>query len=338
MSYIDSLLEQTGAGAAAEGIGGAIGSLFNIIGQNQQYKQAQRLQGLQIQGQQQMMDYGYQKQMDMWNATNYPAQMQQLEKAGLNPSLMYAKGGPGGVTGTPAANVQGQQAQGGQQMMGQAMGIMSQNALIESQRKNIDADTALKTSQIPVQGATVPKLNAETQSILQGIKNQKAQEFLTNAQSWSQQFDNMIKGKTQDDILRTITAQMDNWEEQAKQMNLKTTQEQATLYTKIDTIKQQLIGTILDNELTKATIGKTTQEIQVMKNDIQQKWTDLAQRNRGLDQKDIELNIQNFEAEMKSAYPSIWGIMGNTLQTLGRLADSRRPTYEIPNNIKTKNH
>ena len=54
------------------------------------------------------MDYSYGKQMDMWNATNYPAQVEQLNKAGLNPALEYGmKGGGGVTTGSPTTGVQG---------------------------------------------------------------------------------------------------------------------------------------------------------------------------------------------------------------------------------------
>ena len=41
-------------------------------------------------------------QMQMWEDTNYAAQVEQLKKAGLSIGLMYGKGGAGGATTAPS--------------------------------------------------------------------------------------------------------------------------------------------------------------------------------------------------------------------------------------------
>lgn len=182
--YIGALAEQTGFSAASGLIGGTLGEIFGGLDDRRQVSQQHRLTDIQLDAQKNMMDYGYQKQMDMWNATNYPAQMQQLEKAGLNPGLMYAKGGPGGVTGTPSGSVTGGTAQQNPGEIVQAMGIANQNTLLESQRKLVEAQ-ARETNVRADKESGVDTQLGQTQiaSLTQGIQNQKAQQALTQAQT-----------------------------------------------------------------------------------------------------------------------------------------------------------
>ena len=51
-----------------------------------------------------MIDYSSEMQRKMWEYTNYGNQMKQMERAGLNPALMYQQAGTG-VTGTASGNV-----------------------------------------------------------------------------------------------------------------------------------------------------------------------------------------------------------------------------------------
>ena len=53
-----------------------------------------------------MIDYSSEMQRKMWEYTNYGNQRKQMERAGLNPALMYQQAGAG-VTGTASGNVSG---------------------------------------------------------------------------------------------------------------------------------------------------------------------------------------------------------------------------------------
>ena len=54
------------------------------------------------------MNASYAKQMEMWENTNYPAQVEQIKKAGLNPAMLYGQSGGGAtVTGSGGASVGG---------------------------------------------------------------------------------------------------------------------------------------------------------------------------------------------------------------------------------------
>ena len=63
-----------------------------------------------LRGQKKALEQQNAAAMDIWEKTNYKAQMGQLEKAGLNPGLIYGMGGGGGGTvGGSSATAQGQQ-------------------------------------------------------------------------------------------------------------------------------------------------------------------------------------------------------------------------------------
>ena len=83
-------------GAAALGIGtsiaeGASNLIFGEFAQKQQ-----------LRGQKKALEQQNAAALDMWNKTNYGAQMKHLQAAGLNPGLIYGMKGGGGVTTGPS--------------------------------------------------------------------------------------------------------------------------------------------------------------------------------------------------------------------------------------------
>ena len=83
-------------GAAALGIGtnvaeGAGNLIFGSLAQKQQ-----------LRGQRKALEQQNAAALDMWNKTNYEAQMAHLKNAGLNPGLIYGMKGGGGVTTGPS--------------------------------------------------------------------------------------------------------------------------------------------------------------------------------------------------------------------------------------------
>ena len=80
-------------------------------------------------------------QMQMWEETNYAAQVEQLKKAGLSIGLMYGEGGAGGTTtGAGATGVSAPSAPSGMGLIG--------GTQLASQIANIDLIKAqtMKTS------------------------------------------------------------------------------------------------------------------------------------------------------------------------------------------------
>ena len=145
------------------------------------------------------MDYQQQLQKDLWEATNYPAQMKQLEKAGLSPGLFYGMSGAGGTTtGSPGGGVQGGKAAG---HSGEIMGM----SLLNEQRKLIEAQTE-KTEAEAEKTAGVDTDEAKTriESLSQGIKNQKAVERLNNVQGNIAEIEQEIKEGSYEDVISTM--------------------------------------------------------------------------------------------------------------------------------------
>lgn len=127
--------------------------LMGLQQQNQEKLNAQQMRNQQLLNQQ-----GSDLQMDMWNKTNYEAQIAQMKAAGLNPALMYGmKGGGGTTTGSQSGgSASGGSAAGGNAPAPQQMDLgniiqaamMNANlALINANKENKEKDTELKDAQ-----------------------------------------------------------------------------------------------------------------------------------------------------------------------------------------------
>jgi len=83
------------------GIGTTIaGAAYNEYGNQRQNRQDRTNAMMQYQNQRKLNQQGNRLQMDMWNKTNYGAQVDHMKEAGLNPALMYGSAGQGGTTGS----------------------------------------------------------------------------------------------------------------------------------------------------------------------------------------------------------------------------------------------
>lgn len=128
-------------------IGGAISGITNLIGQNSRDKRAmrnqQKLMAIQYANQRNLNQQGHDLQMEAWKKTNYPAQMEMLKEAGLNPALLYGMSSGGGAT---TGSQGGGNASGGNAPAPQSMeiGTILQGAMMEAQIENIKADTEQK--------------------------------------------------------------------------------------------------------------------------------------------------------------------------------------------------
>lgn len=128
---------------AAAGVAQQVFGIGEQRQDNRQLKQQEKLQDLQIRGQKQMSDYQQKQQMDMWNNTNYEAQKAHIEKAGLNPALLYGMSGGGGVTtgaGT-ATGVSGGDAANSAATQQANTATLGQMALMGAQMKLMEAQT-----------------------------------------------------------------------------------------------------------------------------------------------------------------------------------------------------
>ena len=274
--FIESLAQQIGSQAAGAGMGMILGGWND----KRQLKQQGKLQELQIAGQKEMSDYNYAKQLQMWHDTNYDAQRKELEKAGLNPALMYGMGGGGGTTtGSGGGNVQGGSApQGGgeiQGMMGMGMQlpmIMAQKELVEAQTKKTEAE------EIKTKGADTENVNADTankilQAVVTDYTGREAKETFEKvkhpnrsieAKTYEDEmaarqgvagtiYDLWVDGKLEQKSLQEI--------EEIALKNAKTAAETRNIVKTIDLLEENIKGAKLDNIIKDLESKLPTQDI-----------------------------------------------------------------------------
>ena len=207
MGFIQTLTNSTLPGIISNAAGGILGMMLGKQNDQRQLEQQQQLQNMQEAGNMRMADYSFKKQLEMWHATNYQAQVKELKAAGLNPALLYGGGGGGGTTAgsAGAGSVSaGQAPHGGGEVLGmmQVAQQQQQLALIEAQKKNIEANTNKTNQETANMGSngidTQVKLN-QIETLKQQVKNGKAQEALTQSQTTSQDLENLFNYDTYED-------------------------------------------------------------------------------------------------------------------------------------------
>lgn len=85
-------------GGIAGGVTSLVGGLFGGNSAEKQHQKELEKMGLQAKYNREQAAYNQQLALEMWDKTNYKAQVEQLIKAGLNPALLYGQGGTGGTT------------------------------------------------------------------------------------------------------------------------------------------------------------------------------------------------------------------------------------------------
>lgn len=287
-----------------------------------QFNQQSRLQGLQIQGQEALTDYNTQKQLQLWKDTSYPAQMQQLKAAGLNPALLYGGGGGGGQTAAIAqGTVSGADAPkgGGEVIAQQAMGIQRQQVnmqmqLLQAQKENIEADTANKLSQVPGNQAEPALKQSQTGKNIQETKNLETQGDILAVEREVQQ-------KTQNS---QIAQYFQGTEASMKQLEILRNSKNisdATVQTQIKQAKADLAATLIKNALTAAQKTQTErstldpgqqrrlteEQIKAVWNSVQQGWDHLGVNTirNAMEQQKINYD-QSVPAELKELLDRIF--------------------------------
>jgi len=287
MPFIEALAQQAGGQIVGNAVNEGMGLLFQGIKNKQQLKQAGKMQDLQIKGSKQLTDYNTAKQLQMWKDTSYGAQKEQMEKAGLNPALMYGMSGGGGQTANIAQGSVGQQSAGTAQASRGAEGMGLQSAMLKAQIDNLNADTKDKLANIPVKGAQVGQIGAQTASLTQGIENQKAQKLLIDAQtSLTNSNDSKVKREEQE-LWMTQNDRVTVWAEEAKrkiqevkQAVIQTGVDEKTADEKVKILEGEAAGVIIQNELNKARIKLTDEQAKAIGVELLQKWVSLSQEER----------------------------------------------------------
>ena len=184
--------------------------------------------------------------MDIWEKTNYKAQMGQLEKAGLNPGLIYGMGGAGGTLGGSSATAQGAAGTGAIDIAGAA-----QIALLNAQRENIEADTENKRADKGKKEAETPGAIAESTMKSQEAESRKGWTKVMSETYGSElearqalaktTYDLWVDGKLKDGAEAEIAAKL--------KANAKTDEEIKAIQQGIDKMKIDIQTGKLNNEI-----------------------------------------------------------------------------------------
>lgn len=257
-----------GMQAGEQLVSGAIGQLFAGANDRRQIRQQKKLQELEISGSKQLTDYNYAKQLQMWHDTNYSAQVSELEKAGLNPGLLYGQGGGGGTTtgSGGGAKVTGAQAPvGGGEIMGM-MQLRSQQAqidLMKAQAKKTDVEAA------KLAGIDTAKATAEKDLAIAQTGNTEADTKLKKVNTEIAQKENNFLGATMNDRVETIREEYRKVSGEASQALIKAGVDEATKNSVIRQIKYNETIQQTTNALLTAQTKSETKKLDVMDADIE---------------------------------------------------------------------
>lgn len=274
MGAFGKQLGDMGLGVAQSAIGAGMGLLLGESADKRQLAQQKKLMDMQTQAQRDMMAYGKTLDLQMWKDTSYPAQKAMLKEAGLNPGLMYGMGGGGGqTTGGSAPGVSGGHAPsgGGEAVAMAGMGL--QMGLQKAQIENIEADTELKkTDATKKAGVDTELAGAQIKDLTQGVENKLAVEALTRVQTQLANLDQQLKGRSLEDSVRNVTWMAEKAYQEVEALRWENNISGDTWKTKVQQIKAELVGTWLNNALTKETTRLTVDKRMEIVNSVKQRW------------------------------------------------------------------
>lgn len=300
-------------------IGSALGSaglgmLLSNWEDKRQVEQQQRLQDMQIKGQQQMGRFNQGLALDMWEKTNFEAQRKHLEKAGLNVGLMYAQGGPGGTTATPTGNVTGATAQ---QKGAQNFGMGMQLALQTELQKATIALTQAQANKAKVEADKLK--GVDTEKVGTEIQSEKIRQRLMDYEAQVKEIERNIKRDTEANQIQAISEAANKATADAKMAEQQAEVWERTKETVIRQIDQTADEQLVRIAATKAGILKTgaetseiqkqielaAQQITKIRQEIPLMHEDRAQRNRELSMKENEIQQKLKEEGIDPAWITV---------------------------------
>lgn len=244
----------------AEQLGmGMLGGMLGMFEKDQQNQQQERLMDIQKANQMELNKQMQKIQQENWENTNYSAQREQMEKAGLNVGLMYGGQGGGGMTmssGSGGSAIGGTPAQAGLSSgMALQMANMQANtevAKAQANKLNVEADK--------LKGVDTDYTKTQTESLAQGITNQKAQTKLTEMQTNLAGIEYDLKNASIEDSINIIRNEKIKGDKQIYMMEKQGEILNEEAKNKAKEWDLKLTGMGLENTLTNAKIGLTTEQ------------------------------------------------------------------------------
>lgn len=248
--------EELGMQTASNVANGVLGLALGGINDRRQIKQQEKLQNLQIAGSKQLTDYNFQKQMEMWKNTNYPAQMAMLKQAGLNPALIYDHGGGQASTSVSTGNVSGGNAPvgGGEAQAMMAMGLQRQ----------------MMQAQVELTKAQTQKTVAETSAVEPGIQKTQQETLNLKTQNAIAEIEKAFQSDTLQNRESMINIGLSKLIEETKILENDRQISDATKLNHIKQVAATLSNTLNDALLKNKQANKTDKELELIKAEVDQ--------------------------------------------------------------------
>lgn len=270
-----------------------IGGVLGMIGARDRERTAhlRNLQYMDIQNKynQQMMEQAKKNELQMWNDTNYGAQIKHMKKAGLNVGMMYGMGGGQGATtgagGTPtsgmgiAPNVDtvGSSAQGA--MTAASIKLMEANA--EKAKAEADKTKGVDTEKAI---AEIQNITENTNQIGELIQSEKVKREGNRLQNTFQGIQNFIAETTKEMNIDKLGKEIEKlkWEaedlmESIELKGANVQQIQETLPLLVEQMKENITNLQVDTLLKHSGIGLNEQQAKALTEQISQEWAKIDQ-------------------------------------------------------------
>lgn len=277
MNPLLSMLAMQG-GQAVTNIGSA--AVNNAL----QVGQQDKLNSVNARYNKEMTDYNMQKQLEFWEKTGYVQQVRQLNEAGLNPALLYARGGSGGSTQVATSSQASSQASGNNvasPQLGMALEKSMELKMLESQIKNIDADTKNKlATATKTEGVDTKKTESEIELLAKTTENANVQKTLLELDSDFKGIQNHIATMTMNMIVAQITYNTEEAFQNLRKERVNANISEKTEADQIKIVKQQAINLFVQKLAMENGIKLNNATINKYSNEISQNWEKLNQSEK----------------------------------------------------------
>jgi hypothetical protein len=248
--------------------GQIMGNVMNRNASNNQLAMQQKFMDMQIQGSKDLSNYNKNNTLDVWNRTNYQAQMEHLKKAGLNPGLLYSKGGQGGSTLSVGQKVDSGRAEYTGTKNAKMMEIATKIAEQSVQLKNIEADTKKKEAEAENISKGTEKTGAEIALLEVNTGNAKLDQVNKQINNDIADLNLELKESTLSDSIDIINMQLRDIYYTYKNKESDLSLKEGTINSNIEKAKIELAGVKLENTLKRWGIKMKPQELDLIKSKI----------------------------------------------------------------------
>lgn len=295
-------------------------------GNELQLEQQGKLNKQQREEQEKLNKYNQGLALDTWEKTGYGAQRKQIEDAGLNVGLMYGSAGGGGTTqGGQGGSVSGGTANAENLAKGMDIKSAIEASLMQSQKKNIDADTRNKEIDAnKKEGVDTEKTGAETANIKTETRNKEIENEIKQYERDIAKIKADTEDLTKEEQRAQITKLNDKLTAEARKLVVEADVAEATKGTQIESAKlavqAQKLGLTKTNADTKAVeagIRKTASDILNTMRNNEREWQKLTIQERELMVKEALQRNNDTMTEFNTSTPEQikqWtGIIGSVI-------------------------